>query len=159
MESLIGLLLLFSVFFVRSFTTFIHEMGHGIPALLFTKEKVKLFIGNYGQKEKAANLTLGRLEIYFKYNPLMWNSGLCVHSGNNLSINQNIIITLMGPVSSLLFGFMCLLFVGLNDLNDIIIILLSFFMDLVLKRATRSSTPTWSIFGTLEKSRFMNHQK
>lgn len=128
MESFIGLLLLFSVFFVRSFTTFIHELGHGIPALLFTKEKVKLYIGTYGQKDKTANFIIGRLEIYFKYNLLMWNTGLCVHSGKNMSINRNIIITLMGPVSSLLFGLSCFLFVGLNDLNDNLIILFSFFM-------------------------------
>jgi len=38
----VGIILLL-LFLVRPFTVVIHELGHAIPALLFTKEQVEVY--------------------------------------------------------------------------------------------------------------------
>ena len=128
MESIIGIGIFISVFFVRSFTTLIHELGHGIPALLFTEKQVKLYIGTYNSDDKTLHLNLGRLQIYFKYNLFMWDIGLCTFSGRKISINQNFIITLFGPLASLLFGLACLFLAIFGGIGDNLIIICMFFL-------------------------------
>ena len=55
------------VVLLRSLTTFFHEMGHAVPALLFTREKVEVFVGSYGDLHNALQLQLGRLKLYLKF--------------------------------------------------------------------------------------------
>lgn len=93
---------------LRPFTTFLHELGHAIPSLLYTKEEITIYIGSYGDPEKSLYFRIGRLKIFFKYNPLLWDSGLCVPGETDLSIYKNIIIVLMGPLTSLIIGALCL---------------------------------------------------
>ncbi len=102
---------------LRSFTTFLHEMGHAIPALLYTKEGVTIYIGSYGDPKKSLRFRLGRLEIFFKYNPLLWEYGLCVREQIDISINKGIVIILMGPLTSLITGSFCL-YIGLFGSNS-----------------------------------------
>lgn len=78
----------------RSITTFFHEMGHAIPALIFTKEPVEVYVGSYGDISKSIKLNLGRLTIYFKFNFLAWNIGLCRHKGTGYVITE--LITILG---------------------------------------------------------------
>lgn len=40
-----GLFIIPAALFARSITTFFHELGHAIPALLFTEEKVTVYVG------------------------------------------------------------------------------------------------------------------
>lgn len=102
---------------IRPFTVLIHELGHSLPALIFTKDKVQLFVGSDGDPQKSLHITLGRLELFFKYNPILWNHGLCVHRSGRLSINKNIIITLSGPLTSLLFGISSIYFAFVGDMH------------------------------------------
>ncbi|MBQ0736183.1 tetratricopeptide repeat protein [Aquimarina celericrescens] len=102
------LVFIFTLAILRPFTTFLHEMGHAIPALLYTKEGVTIYIGSYGDPKKSLRFRLGRLEIFFKYNPLLWSYGLCVREQIDISINKGIIIILMGPLTSLIIGAFCL---------------------------------------------------
>lgn len=102
---IVYLMVFISFIIARPLTTMIHELGHGIPALFLTKGKVTLYIGSYGNKENSINFTLGRLEIYFRYNLLLWTSGVCMSSERTRSLNHDIIIVLGGPINSLLFGF------------------------------------------------------
>jgi len=67
---------------LRPLTTFIHEMGHAIPSLLYTKGIVTIYVGSYGDPDKSIHFTVGRLKVYFKYNPLLWDSGLCGYNTN-----------------------------------------------------------------------------
>ncbi len=89
---------------LRPLTVLLHELGHGIPALLFTNQKVILYIGSYGDTKKGFHLSFGRLEIFFKYNPILWKLGLCVPSYEEFSLTKNMIIVLGGPLISLILG-------------------------------------------------------
>jgi len=89
---------------LRPLTTFIHEMGHAIPSLLYTKGIVTIYVGSYGDPDKSIHFTVGRLKVYFKYNPLLWDSGLCVPGQGDISITKNMVIILMGPLTSLCVG-------------------------------------------------------
>lgn len=98
----------FSFIAIQPLTILVHELGHAIPSLIFTKGEVKIFIGSNGDPNKGIVIKIFRLKIYFKYNLTLWNQGLCVPGNNKIGINQNILITLMGPLVSIIFGvFVC----------------------------------------------------
>lgn len=98
----IAILGLLSVVIIRLSTTFFHEMGHAIPALLFTEKSVKVYIGSYGDIAGSKYISLGRLKIYFKWNILDWKLGMCQHEGTLDSTIKTILIILGGPLASLL---------------------------------------------------------
>jgi len=116
MEVLFGISIavggLIMVMILRSLTTLFHELGHAIPALAFTLGIVKVHIGTYGSTEQVHPMKLGRLEIFFKFNFLAWNMGLCSHDGVK-GIIKNFIIILGGPIASLLISIP-LLFLLIN---------------------------------------------
>lgn len=91
-------LLLALAFFV---TVTLHELGHAIPALLMTRDEVTIYIGSFGSAYNAVHFTIGRLECYCKYNPLLWYKGCCVCSDEYLSIDQQIWFTAGGPIASI----------------------------------------------------------
>jgi len=87
----------------RSVTTLFHELGHAIPALLFTRQPVVVHVGSYGDIRHSLRLPLGRLTLYLKFNFLDWKLGLCQHEGD-ISYLQLFIIILGGPLISLLIA-------------------------------------------------------
>lgn len=89
---------------MRPLTAIVHELGHGITTLLVTDGNATLYIGSYGDPNKSLVLNLGRLKVFFKYNPLRWNYGMCVPQSQSVSINQQLLISLFGPLSSILLG-------------------------------------------------------
>jgi tetratricopeptide (TPR) repeat protein len=84
----------------RLFTVLVHELGHAIPAILLTRQRVSIYIGSYGDPEKSLNFTVGLLEVWLKYSPLSWRLGVCVPDAKEISINRQIIYTLTGPLAS-----------------------------------------------------------
>jgi len=114
---------------------FLHEMGHALPALAFTKGKVTVYIGSLGDPNDSKRFRLGRLEIWFKYN-VFPRSGLCV-PGEGTGKVRNLLITLGGPIASALVGYFALYFVFYYDAHGSIKILLTVFyiaalLDLVM---------------------------
>jgi uncharacterized protein YeaO (DUF488 family) len=101
---ILGIILI--LFIIRPITTFIHELGHAIPALIFTKDKVVIYIGSYGDTDKSTSLKIGRLAILFRYKITDWQLGVCWH-GRTPKIIQNILIILGGPIFSLILGISC----------------------------------------------------
>jgi len=96
------LLVFMSSVLARIATTLFHELGHGIPAMIFTKEKVNVFLGSYGDVEKSKHLAFGnKLSIYFMLNPLKWSGGMAQHGNNNLTTLKNLVILSFGPLCSL----------------------------------------------------------
>jgi len=91
------------VLMTRSLTTLVHELGHAIPSLLFTKEEVIICVGSYENLNKSTGFKLGRLTTFFTLNIFNWNSGLCLHKGVTTFL-QNFLIILGGPLASLLLG-------------------------------------------------------
>ena len=61
---------------IRPITTFFHEMGHALPALMFSREAVTVYIGSYGDVSRSQKFTFGRLTIYFRFNLFAWDLGL-----------------------------------------------------------------------------------
>ena len=91
------------ILFARSITTLIHELGHAIPSLLFTKEPVAICVGSYENLNKSKGIKLGRLTLFFTLNIFNWNQGLCLHKGVTTFV-QNLLIIIGGPFASLLVG-------------------------------------------------------
>lgn len=89
---------------IRPFTVLFHELGHAVPALLMTKEKVTIYLGSYGDPNKSLHFNIGRLEFWSKYNPFTWRAGLCIPSSTDMSYNQRIFFILAGPFASLIIA-------------------------------------------------------
>ncbi len=115
MNLLFGILLailgLSSILVLRSLTTLFHELGHAIPALIFTKQTVTVYIGTYGDIRNSYHFRFGRLQLYFRLNILNWNLGMCTYKGTTLSTSKSIIITLGGPIASLIISIPLLLYI------------------------------------------------
>lgn len=111
--AIFGVLLIFlSIILSRPITTFVHELGHAIPSLLFTKGPVVIYIGSYGDISNSTTTTFGRLSIVFKFKLTDLQLGLCRHQPST-KIWQDLLIILGGPIFSLLLG---LFFAGLLPL-------------------------------------------
>ncbi len=125
---LMGITWIGGIVFMRSFTTFFHEMGHAIPALLFTKkEKVNVFVGTYGDISNCLQLNFGRLALYLKLNIFNWRIGLCTHGGVNRFLPQLIII-LGGPIASLLIALTAFYFIINGGYSQGWIVFIVFFL-------------------------------
>jgi len=105
MELIIGILIALGVIvafpMMRLVTTFFHEMGHAIPALLSTNGIVEVHVGSYGEEGKSPNLRLGRLHFYLRFDVFSWNIGMCVPHGKSSWLGRLITI-LGGPIASTL---------------------------------------------------------
>jgi tetratricopeptide (TPR) repeat protein len=124
------------LFGIRLLTVSLHELGHAIPAILFSKEKVTIYIGSLGNKESAFHFNIGLLEVWFHYNPISWKAGLCKPHGAAMSINQQIIYVICGPVASMLIAISVLVLTQLYQFSEsvnffLLILFLSAFMDLI----------------------------
>src|SRR5579859_2563186 len=97
---LIALMIIGPLLITRPFTVLFHELGHAIPAILLSKEKVTIYVGSYGDPAKSFRVNIGLLEVWFRYNPFKWRSGLTIPSAKGISLDKKIIYTLMGPVAS-----------------------------------------------------------
>lgn len=108
MEFLFGIFIaiggLLLVMVLRLVTTFFHEMGHAIPALMFTDKKVEVYIGSYGDISKTLRLNFGRLKMFIKINIFDWQIGLCRREGEIKSKWKTALIIIGGPIASLLIS-------------------------------------------------------
>lgn len=107
-------------------TILLHEFGHAIPALLFTREKVIIYIGTYGKQDKSLHFTIGRLEIWVK-KMLFWKKGMCVCYGSEMSFIQEFIFLICGPIASLAFTFTIGYFVFEYDMHGALKLILAFY--------------------------------
>jgi len=93
-----------TIMILRLVTTLFHEMGHAIPALLFTNKQVEVYIGSYGNIDDNSFFKFGRLEMYFKWDLLQWQIGMCRHMEKIESTIKNVLVILGGPIASLLIS-------------------------------------------------------
>ncbi len=82
-----------------------------------TKQKVSIYIGSYGDPKKSLHFNIGLLDVWFKYNPFLWQLGLCVLSAKEISINKEIICTLTGPLASFVIAAVAYYFTFSFDLH------------------------------------------
>jgi len=131
------LLLVCLVLVTRPLTVFFHELGHAIPAILLTKQKVTIYIGSYGDPKKSIKFNIGIMEVYFRYNPFSWRLGLCIPSAKAISLNRQIIYTVTGPITSLIIAIVACYFAFTYDLHGflklfLVVFLGSAFFDLLV---------------------------
>ena len=97
---LIGVLRIFTAVAASAFLcVLVHELGHAIPALLLSKEKVEAYIGSLGLIVPSGKLRMGRLSIFVSYNPFLWIKGMCKPYGA-YSINRQIFYVSTGPIAT-----------------------------------------------------------
>lgn len=98
---LIWVLVAGAALLTRSLLTLLHELGHALPALLFTRQPVEVYLGSYGNPEGAWQVQVGPLRLYLRRNPL-WYKGMCVYRPHSLNTAQQVSIVLGGVLVSLL---------------------------------------------------------
>lgn len=84
----------------------LHELGHALPILFWSKQKVSVFIGSFGDPGQSLCLTIGRLELFVKYNPFLWRRGLC-RPAETLSFRKQFLSVAMGPITSVMLTAAC----------------------------------------------------
>ena len=94
-----------SLAIVRVFTTFIHEMGHAIAGLLLLKGNFDVYIGSYGEPDKGKHFKIGRIRFHFIYDPFSIEKGVFRSGQQETTHLKNFIITLAGPLASLITAF------------------------------------------------------
>jgi tetratricopeptide (TPR) repeat protein len=141
------------VLLTRSLTVLLHELGHAIPAILLTKNKVTIYIGSYGDPSSSLKINMGALIIYFRYNLFSWKLGLCIPSAKSIPINNQIIYTLTGPIASLFIACITCYFAITYDLHGMLKLFLILFLGSALLdlfvNLTPSNTPIQLYDGTV----------
>ena len=128
---LIALVAILTIIMARSITTFIHELGHAIPALLFTDDDVVICLGSYGDVSDSWCFDMGRLKIYFQLNILSWQIGICAHEKPE-SVDRDIAIVLGGPIATLLLFFSLVYALSMPMSDNWKFVLLVFMMSGIL---------------------------
>lgn len=100
---LVGLALLIFAALARSITTLFHEMGHAIPALLFSKEEVIIYVGAYETTDQSRLFEFGRLKVFIEFNPFFWNGGLCRHEAIQ-GFWKRLLVIIGGPIASVIIA-------------------------------------------------------
>ena len=128
LEGILIIFLLIGIALIsRSVTTLVHELGHAIPSLLFTKEQVIVCVGSYGDVSNSLSFSIGRLRIFLKFNFLSWNLGLCSHQGI-AGFWKTLIVIIGGPIASLILALTLFYFMVFNNYSDTVIVVLTFFI-------------------------------
>lgn len=122
------LVFIISLFVFRTLIIIFHEFGHAFAALYHSDEKVSVYIGSYGNQKKSLCFQKGRLECFIKYNVFRWNGGLCIPHGKKITWKGRFLISLFGPLTTLILGLLTgiSLFFIQNNLLFFIVLAFSF---------------------------------
>ena len=88
----------FGILIIQLATAF-HELGHAIPAVIFSDDKVKMVLGN---KRLNKKLKINKLSISIRsFEPF---TGVVCYYAKNIKKSQIMMICIGGPLTSLLIG-------------------------------------------------------
>ncbi len=107
-------------------TVLLHELGHAIPALIFTGKKVTVYIGSYGETTKSFRFQIGLLEFWVR-KTLFWKTGLCSPSSTDMSLLKKILFILGGPLASLTIAAVTSYYVFKYDMHGALKMIMAFF--------------------------------
>jgi len=94
---------IFGVIIIQLATVF-HELGHAIPAVIFSNDKVRMILGN---KRMNRKIKINKLLISIRsFEPF---TGFVCYNAKNLKEIQSILIYIGGPVFSLIIGVISLI--------------------------------------------------
>ncbi|WP_237706192.1 hypothetical protein [Ornithinibacillus scapharcae] len=98
------------LFFILVVPVFVllHEIGHGIGALLTSKADIHIYLGQFSE-DNIENFKLGRFHLH-----IQWSNVGYAYWGESLEKHQKIIALASGPLMSL---FLALLFGQLTSLD------------------------------------------
>ena len=93
-----------AVFLSGPVTAIVHELGHAVAFLAFTKpERIDIYIGSYGGAGKYYQFQVGTIRFHIKQAfPFVKGIGLCRSSAHERKYINDIIISLAGPVVTLI---------------------------------------------------------
>jgi tetratricopeptide (TPR) repeat protein len=77
--------------------TVLHELGHGLAAVLLSGKSVEIFVGSYGNKESGLAIPLGKSKLYISRNILRWGGGMCRLSKPLIGY-PSMVMTAAGPL-------------------------------------------------------------
>lgn len=101
-------IILFSI--VKYLTVILHELGHGITALIWVRSPITIFIGTHGNRKYSLSFMIKRIKFYVCLGPFGLLKGLTVFDmGNDLpffdtkkiSDQNKFWIVLAGPLTTL----------------------------------------------------------
>lgn len=101
--------------------TFLHEIGHALTASLLTKKKVDIYIGSYGHEDKNIRFSIWLLNFNISYKFWQHYGGLCVTKTEDISINQQILYTIAGPIFPLIIIASFVWSTQVLDINEYIV--------------------------------------
>jgi len=121
-----------AVFISSPLIALFHELGHALAYLLLTKpDKIDIYVGSYGDKKKAINFSLGKLNFYVKRSfPFVKGVGLCVSSKAESNYLKYIVILLAGVVFNLLWAILFAFIATHYAANDLIRIFCYIFLGI-----------------------------
>ena len=92
-ENLFTVFILLVIFAISSriLITLIYQSGYALAGLMLLHEKFKIYIGSLGDPEKCITLTLPRIKLFLKKNPLLWTNSLCTPEKKRLSFIRHFI--------------------------------------------------------------------
>lgn len=111
-----------SLVIVRVFTTVVHEMGHALVGLLFLSGNFDVYIGSYGDPEKGKHFKIGRIHFHFIYDPFSLAQGVFVSPEQDTSHFKNFLITLGGPLASLITAGLYSCIIAFFPIPEVVII-------------------------------------
>lgn len=117
---ILSLLVLFTV--LRPVTTALHELGHALPALLFTSGSVSVFIGVPDKSPGPPLFTWRRLRVWITRDPLKWLGGFCSHEATAHRW-QTVLILLGGVLFSMAIAIMAAFLAFRSEVHGFILLL------------------------------------
>lgn len=127
------------VYIIKSILTTIHEFGHAIPTLIFTRDEVSIDIGNSNLKKQ---LKLNRLIININgYKSIADVSYGYVHFNSINNKFKSILIISGGPVTSLCTSILLYLILYKIDLPYVIMLVFNAILIFTLGQFVMTSLP------------------
>ena len=96
--------ILLGTFLLWPLSVLIHEMGHAIPMLLFSKKSVLICVWNKEKSKKFLEFNVNRLNFKLSYDSLFVSGYAQMIEDINLAKWKNFIINLWGPLFSIFLG-------------------------------------------------------
>ena len=105
---------------VRVLTTIVHELGHAFFGLIFLKGDFEIYIGSYGDPDKGSHFKIGRIMFHFIYDPFSIATGVFCYNQQKISYFKDFLITLGGPLASLLITVLYMYLAVFSPLPEVI---------------------------------------
>jgi tetratricopeptide (TPR) repeat protein len=133
MNDWVVLIVIYAVVFASSpLIAILHELGHALAYLVFTKpDRIDIYIGSYKRAKNAITFKTGKLHFYIKRSfPFVKGIGLCRSYKAEPDYKKDIVILLAGPLFTLIAAAIPAIIVLNTDVNLLVAISCYIFLGL-----------------------------